>query len=289
MSSIPLGDAAALRPRVRRYRVVRLAIAAALAGAALAAFLTARASSQRPTPLLPAGSSGIVVIDVSGSVESATLDRVYGSLSRLATSNGRFGVVVFAGRAYEALPPNTPARELAPFARFFHPLPRRSLAAGTAPAQTPLSAFYPANPWRSGFDAGTEVSSGLDLARRLILADPRTHRAVWLVSDLADDPTDLGRVVWVARQYIASDIVLHLVALNPTRSDLRFFTRLLGPRGTIVAVGPSTRAHVGVGRRFPVSLALAAAAVALVLAAAERWSTPLRFGARPEREGTVST
>ena len=101
-SSIPLGDARALRRARNRSRVIRLALAAALAGAAVAAFLLARSSGLTPVPLLPPGSSGIIVLDLSASVENATLDRMYAGLRQLAATDDRFGLVVFSGRAYEA-------------------------------------------------------------------------------------------------------------------------------------------------------------------------------------------
>lgn len=281
--SIPLADAALLRRAGARSRAIRIALAAALATTAVLAFFAARSSSLTPTPLLPPGSSGIIALDASGSVEGATLDRVYTGLSQLANSSDRFGMVVFSARAYEALPPNTPARELKPLARFFRPIGRTSPG---GPAAAALAReIYPANPWQAGFDTGTEISQGLQLARSIVLAQRSTRRSVWLISDLADDSRDYGNVARVATSYVNDGIALNVIALNPSKEDKRFFDRLLGPRGTLITVKPSTSVRLRSTHPFPVWIVVAAAILALLLAANELWSSPLRWGAVGPAEG----
>jgi hypothetical protein len=278
--SIPLADLGSLAGAVRRTTALRLGLAALLAGAAIGAFFFARATNLQPTPLLPPGSSGIIVLDLSSSVEHGTLDRMYAGLTQLGTTRDRFGVVVFSARAYEALPPNTPARELAPFARFFRELPRSSVhfAPGAAP-QIPTAGLYPTNPWSNGFSGGTEISTGLALARTLIQSSPSTRPAVWLMSDLADDSPDRRVVERVAKSYIDLGIALHVVALNPSKADEAFFQRLLGPRGSLIEAKPSTRVRLATRYGFPLGLVCCALAVALLLTATELWSTPLGWGA----------
>ena len=112
----------------------------------------------------------------------------------------------------------------------------------------------------------------------MIIADQKTQRTVWLMSDLADDPQDIAKVARVARQYIASNIALDLIALNPSQQNLRFFRGLLGPRSRVVIAGTSHRAHVSGRPGVPLQLEIAVALSALALGAIEYWSRPLRWG-----------
>lgn len=286
--SIPLGDARSLEVAGKRARAIRVALAAGLIATAVAAFFAARARNLTPTPLLPPGSRGIIVLDLSSSVEHGTLDRMYAGLTQLGATNDRFGVVVFSSRAYEALPPNTPARELTPLARFFHELPEGSVPfAPGGPKIIPAAGLYPTNPWATGFSGGTEISTGLALARRLVVTNAVTRPSVWLMSDLADDPPDRGAVVRVARSYIDLGITLHVVALNPLKADERFFESLLGPRGTLIEAKPSTQVRLADKHAFPFWLAGAAVALSLLLAANELWSTPLTWGGARAVEGST--
>src|SRR5262249_9092955 len=63
--SIPLGDVRALSVAASRTRWARLALAAGLLACAAVAYMVARAPIQGPTPLLPPGSRGIIVLDLS--------------------------------------------------------------------------------------------------------------------------------------------------------------------------------------------------------------------------------
>jgi hypothetical protein len=278
-TAIPLGDAWVLDRARKRARAIRIAFALGLAGAAVGAFFAARARNLTPTPLLPPGSSGIIVLDLSSSVEHGTLDRMYAGLTQLGATNDRFGVVVFSARAYEALPPNTPASELAPFARFFHQLSNTTTAfAPGAPRVIPPTGLYPTNPWANGFSGGTEISTGLALARRIITTNAVTRPSVWLMSDLADDAPDRANVVRVAKSYINLGISLHVVALDPLKTDARFFERLLGARGSLIEAKPSTQVRLTSKYGFPAWLTGISLLIALLLAANELWSTPLTWG-----------
>jgi hypothetical protein len=280
---IPLGDAWTLHHAARRTRLVRIALALALVAVTIGTFFVSREKSLTPTPLLPPGSSGIIVLDLSSSVEHGTLDRMYAGLTQLGATKDRFGVVVFSARAYEALPPSTPARELAPFARFFRQLSSGAVHfAPGAPVVKPPAGFYPTNPWANGFSGGTEISTGLALARSLILSSNATRPSVWLMSDLADDAPDRRSVVRVARSYIDLGIALHVVALDPLKSDEEFFQRLIGPRGSLFEAKPSPQVRLHSSYGFPVGLVLAAIALAALLAANELWGTSMTFGHVPK-------
>jgi hypothetical protein len=286
ITAIPVGDAPALRGAALRTRAIRIALVVAMLGVAIAAFFLARARSLTPTPLLPQGSSGVIVLDMSSSVEHGTLERMYASLSQLGASNGRFGLVVFSARCYTALPPNTPARELAPLARFFRELSPKSVhfIPGAPPAIPPVG-LYPANPWANGFSGGTEISTGLALARRLVLSSAVDKPSVWLLSDLADDAADRRSVVRVAESYIKQGIALHVVALDPIKSDERFFADLLGPRGTLIQAKAPSQVRLQQAYGFPLGLACAVVVLALLLAANEIWSTPMAWSSTVLPEG----
>ena len=107
MTSIPLADAGALRPAATRTLLVRIALAATLAGLVVAAALVSRHPHTETIVTLPAHSSAIVVLDVSASISADTYSRIGATLSSLARSDGRYGLVVFSDQAYEALPPGT--------------------------------------------------------------------------------------------------------------------------------------------------------------------------------------
>ena len=71
------------------------------------AFLAVRDADVRHAPLVPSGTTGVVVLDLSASVYEA----VFGSrLQKTARQGERPGLVVFSDSAYEALPPGTPGR-----------------------------------------------------------------------------------------------------------------------------------------------------------------------------------
>jgi hypothetical protein len=285
-TSIPVGDAPALRGFGARTRLVCLVLAAALLGAVLAAILVAHAPTVGTTALLPPGSNGVIALDMSASAEHAKLDRIYAALTQLAHSGDRFGLVVFSSRAYEALPPNTPASELAAIARFFHPLAPGSLGYLPGWGQYKRDLVYPTNPWSAAFSFGTSISEGLDLARSILLEN-HVRRAVWLISDLADAPQDRPLVADSARSYVNSSIALHVIGIDPVASDRRFFERLLGPRGSIIEAKPSSKVRLVTKHAFPIGLVVAAMVTAILLAINELLSTPLRWG--PPRRAQETT
>jgi hypothetical protein len=266
-----------------------VALLAGIVGTAVAAFLASRAPILTPIPLLPPGSTGIIALDLSASVENGTLDRMYASLQQLALSRGRFGLVLFSNTAYEALPPNTPARELLPYARFFHKLPPRPRGSAQGGGRiVSARADYPTNPWASAFSFGTTISAGLDLSRSIILASHVNQPSVWLISDLADGPGDLPLVTRAAQSYAQLGIALHVIALDPSKADQRFFERLVGPGGTLTNARPLSQVRLRPKHGFPVGLAIAAALLAMLLAANELWSAPLRWGPRRVSGSVVS-
>jgi hypothetical protein len=257
VSTIPLADAPSLRDVARRTDVVRLVLAALLLALVGTLAVLGGHARVRTLHLLPPGSTAIVALDLSASVSEDTYARIGATLADLAASDGRYGLVVFSGTAYEALPPGTRAAELEPLVRYF------TLPEQKTPGFLPT---YPVNPWSRTFSAGTRISSGLELARRLAL-DTRLHRpGVILISDLSDDPADLRRVALTILAYRRDRIPLQIVGLNPVPADAEFFRRLLGPKTAISAARLPGETSVVSGRGgFPWVLAALAVAVAAAL------------------------
>jgi hypothetical protein len=269
--TLPLPDAASLRPAARRTTIVRLALALALVGLVLAAAQLGRERHVERASLLPADTSGILVLDVSASISTDTYDRIRATLESLSRGQTPFGLVVFSDVAYEALPPGTPASELAPFVRYFRV---REPKPGFAPQ-------LPTTPWSRAFTGGTKISAGLSVART-VLADNRTRRgAVLLVSDLSDDPKDTPRVAQEIVAYERTGIALRVVGLNPSLQDAALFRRLLGSEEAVIEARlPGEGELEGqsqVSSSFPTGLVAAACAVFLLLAANELWGARLSW------------
>jgi hypothetical protein len=276
-SSLPFADAPRFARIANSTRLMRLVLAAFLIAAMAGAFLVARPPERQPTPLLPPGSNGVIVLDLSASIEYGILDRIYAALTQLGSTRDRFGLIVFSNQAYEALPPETPATQLVPIAAFFHGTPTHapSPAAGRFFGRSRFS--YPANPWTVAFSSGTRISTGLKLARAVLARTADRRRSVWLVSDLADDSKDRAAVVAATRNLIRAGMTLHIVAVHPTAANRVFFARLLGPHGTILDVKPSGQVRLRSSRVFPLALVTISALLVLGLALNEVLSSPLRW------------
>ena len=267
MTSIPLADAQSLRPAARRTLAIRVAVAASLAGLIVAMIVVSRHSHTQTIVALPAHSSAIVVLDVSASISADTYSRIGATLSSLARSGGRYGLVVFSDQAYEALPPGTPASDLQPLVRYFT-LP---------PAHGGFAPTFPPNPWASTFSAGTKVSAGLELADRIAFQDKLRKPVVILVSDLDDDPADLPRLVTIMLALKRDHVPLRIVGLNPSVEDSILFKRLSGGapivRACLLEPGPELRNHTP----FPWTLVALAVLVALGIAVHELWGPRLEW------------
>ena len=272
MTSIPLADARVLHPAATRTLVVRVALAAALAGLVVAAVIVSRDPHTQTIVALPAHSSAIVVLDVSASISADTYSRIGGTVSSLTRSGGRYGLVVFSDQAYEALPPGTGAPDLAPLVRYFTLPPAR----GPGVAQT-----FPVNPWQRVFSGGTKISAGLELAHQIAFEDRLSKPIAILVSDLDDDPADLLRLQTIIAALKRDHIPLRIVGLNPSSQDVAFFKRLTGGapvvRAGTLQPGPQPRNHTP----FPWTLFTLALVAAVGLAAHELWGPRLEWRTKP--------
>jgi len=258
--AIALADTTPLGAAARRTAAIRIATAIALVGLAGAAILLGRHPQTHEVRLLPEGSNGIVVLDLSASISSDTYSRIGGTLGELAASRGRYGLIVFSDTAYEALPPGSPASALRPMVRFFKLPPQQR---GAAPS-------YPVNPWTKSFSAGTRISTGLELVRSILAADRRARPAVLLVSDLNDEPSDLPALTSLAFTFRRDRIPLKVVGLNPSPEDEQLFRRYIASSGSFSRAplaGARTRSSAGAS--FPVWLVAVALGLGLLLAVNE--------------------
>ena len=270
--SIALADSGSLSALARRTRVLRVALAAVIVVAAVAAVLLARGPRASAGPFVPPGTNTIVVLDVSQSVELYKLRLAYSTLSFLGHSNARVGLILTSNYAYEAVPPGASADTLLPIAKLFHPTKIRRYGFGR------VSFVLPPNPWKSAFSSGTEISSGLALARSVIAAERLRRPSVVLISDLLDDSNDLPNVTSEGKAYQRLGIPLRIVGLAPAYGDLQFFLKAAGPQGSLLQPKAPKRAAPQLRSGFPTALVVAAAFVAFLLGIDELLFAPLRWG-----------
>ena len=224
-SRVPLADAVAFRSHLRRGRILRVVLALALAAVAAASIAVAAGLRSVPASLAPPGTSGVLVVDVSSSITSDVYRQIEHTLHTAAASQERYGLVLFSDIAYEALPPGSPADELDPYRRFFSPV-TPELRPGS-PSPTAADLTFPTSPWATSLSGGTRISSGLGLALEVLQRDRLEGRSVILVSDLADDSSDLPALATVLGEYDRFRIPLRIVALSPSRQDRAVFQSLL--------------------------------------------------------------
>lgn len=268
MSSIPLADARALRRAAQVTFLVRGALAAAAVGLALVFLLVSRHPHAQSIVQLPTNADSVLVLDLSASISTDTFSRIGGTLAELSRSGRRIGLVVFSDQAYEALPPGTPAADLAPFVRYF------TLPAQQQPGFAPS---FPPNPWQATFTGGTRISTGMALAHAIAVTG-RPRATVVLISDLDDDPGDLAPLAGVLRAFRRDRIPVRIVGLDPSPPDVALFRRLLAPNTPIV--GAPTLARAPTSDRTPVPWTLVAltAAAASAVAARTLWAPRLTWG-----------
>ncbi len=217
---------------------------------------------------MPSDSTAIVVLDISASISTDTYSRIGSTLSSLANSRGRFGLVVFSDQAYEALPTGTAAANLAPLVRYFR-LPRQ-----TTPGFAPE---YPKNPWAENFSAGTKISAGLSLAQKIVFENKVRRPVVILISDLDDDPDDRSRLRRILIAYKRDGIPLRLVSLNATPAAIAF-VREYAPKTPVVQAGTLAPGPLPKNRTpLPWVLVGLGALAAVGLAANELWGPRLEW------------
>lgn len=255
-SAIPASEAVRLRPALRRTAVLRAALALALAGTLAWAFLTARGYDPRVAPLVPAGSTGMVVIDLSASVYEGAMEE---TLQKLSRAGEQAGLVVFSDVGYELLPPGTPGRELLPIIRYLKPV-------GS-------SGELPVNPWQD-FRAGTRISAGLETARDALLREGVRHGSIVLISDLDILPDEVQRTAAEIAELKRSGIDIRIVPLDPTPEKLMRIEALTSPSALLRAPGKAGEVRApeadSLREALPWTFAFPAALLVALLAVNER-------------------
>ena len=274
MRAVPVPGTRGLSRIATRTAVIRGVLAVALVALVLLAAAESRHPATRRPTALPVHSGDMIVLDLSASISSDTFSRIGETLRKLVATGGRYGLVVFSNVAYEALPPGTPSSALRPLIRYF-----------TVPTQqTPGTATaLPVNPWTLSFSSGTEISTGLDLAHRILVADHLARSRVVLISDLADDPEDIQRLNQVVVDEYGpgrGHTPLRVVALNAAPGDAAFFARIAGAAITNAAPSPAKPSPPPTipSGTLPMGLLVAILATIVILAVYGLWAARLRWG-----------
>lgn len=262
----------------RRTRWTRLALALGAVVLLLVAIWFARGANVRPTSYFATGRGGIVVLDLSTSVDRVKYQRIQRVLQTLSATGTRVGLVVFSDTAYEALPPGTRGEELRPLIRFFPTVrPPRTREEAEELARD----FGITTPWSGTFRGGTRISSGLREARLMIARDRIADPSVLLVSDLDDSTSDTTALTQELIRFEQEGIDLRVVPLFPNPEDRQLVGRISGPETFVLNRELLRNTEVEERQTlvgdFPYALVLAVAALLALLALNERVCTRLAW------------
>jgi hypothetical protein len=214
--ALPLADAPALWPFARRTRRLRLALGLVLLALFVVSLFAAFQLKTRPTSYFASGGKGIVLLDLSLSVDPRANATLATLLKTLADSDQRLGLVAFEEEAYELLPPGTRGDEIRPMLRFF--------GQGTP-------TFASETPWSRAFLGGTNIGRGLRTARQS--AQRTGSRSVLLVSDLEDSASDIPLLTDELTTYKRERLRLRVIPLFPAAKDLALFRSLAGTQAIV--------------------------------------------------------
>lgn len=282
---LPTSAAAELGREHRRTTLVRLGLAALALGLLVTAFLLSRDLHALPTSYFATGSGGVVVLDLSSSVDQQKAQRAQRVLRSLAETEGRVGLVVFSDTAYEMLPPDTRSEELRPLLRFFEAPPggfrrqgfgRRRSDPPTAPRQREES------PWSLSFRGGTKISTGLAEARSIIQREGNPALSVLLLSDLDNSGFDGSALLEEVNAYDREGLGLRVIPLFPAEEDRDFFERVVGRDAMVerpeLVRNTSVKENLTLIGSSPWALAGVAAVLLALLAVNERFGAKLAWG-----------
>ena len=120
---------------------------------------------------------------------------------------------------------------------------------------TPNAEGNVVDPWSDAFRAGTRISTALDLAHDMLVADDVKDGSILLVSDLETSPDDVPETAKVLRRIQRSGTPVRLLALAPSSDARTLFGGILGPAAfTPLVEGPVRTAEPpahGAGRCRP--------------------------------------
>ena len=267
-------DTASFRSTGRRTLALRVLFAGGAIVLLTAAVLSARELDPRDRGLLPTGTTGVVVMDLSLSILDDQSGVVRRTLQSLIDSDAPVGVVIFSDVPYELLPPGTPARELRPIIRLL----------------TPTASGKVVSPWTDTFRAGTRISTALQLAQDMLEGDRVENGSILLVSDLETSPDDVPETAKVLRSIKKSGTPVRLLALGPSSDARALFGGILGPEAfTPLAEGPVTQPEPPDARRRPLprTLLLLGLLFLVALAGHERYAGRLALPTLPRRKAVA--
>ena len=296
MSSFPLGRrggrlptsvTAELGRERRRTLVLRLGLALGALALLAAALLVSRDLKALPTSYFATGSGGVVVLDLSSSVDQQKAQRAQRVLRSLAETEGRVGLVVFSDSAYEMLPPDTRSEELRPLLRFFEAPPgagfgRPGFRRGRSDDRPTPDERPEESPWSLSFRGGTKISTGLAEARSIIRREGDPSLSVLLLSDLDNSGFDGSALLEEVSAYDREGIRLRVIPLFPAVEDRDFFERVVGKDSmlerTELVRNTSVKEELTLVGSSPWALVCVAAALLALLALNERVCARLAWG-----------
>jgi von Willebrand factor type A domain len=273
-TAVDTHDVGSFRGVGRRTLALRVLLAGGAIVLLAAAVLSARELDPRDRGLLPTGTTGVVVMDLSLSILDDSSGVVRKTLQSLVDSDAPVGVVVFSDVAYELMPPGTPSRELKPIIRLL----------------TPNAQGKVVSPWSDTFRAGTRISTALQLAHDMLEGDRVQDGSILLVSDLETAPDDVPETARVLRSIKRSGTPVRLLALGPSSDARTLFGGILGPEAfTPLVDGPVVEAEPPDARRRPLPRALLVLGLLFLvaLAAHERYAGRLALPPSPRRKAVA--
>jgi hypothetical protein len=272
-AGLPTSAVRELGRATTRTLLLRAALVGAAVALAAAVLTSATSLGARPTSYFASGGGGVIVLDLSTSVEPRKYQRIQRFLRSLSESSARVGLVVFSDVAYEMFPPGTRASELRALLPFFEPPAQPGDGnpfggRGGAGRQLPRT-FGRSSPWTATFRGGTRISHGLVEARRVIDRDG-VDPTVVLVSDLDDSTLDTEALTQELIRYEAEGIDLRVIPLFAFGEDRELFERLVGEEAFVqndeLLRNSRIEERQTLVEAFPVVLVLAAAALLALLA-----------------------
>jgi hypothetical protein len=258
---IPFGDHDRIAWPARRALISAVVLGLMILVLVFVAIGSAGSGGLERVGFVDPNAATVVVLDGSFSI-SGLSGRIAGNaVRRIASTNRPVGLVAFSDAAYQLLPLGTPGRELFPYVRFFRP------------SRTNTADPFGSNPLVA-LRGGTQISTGLDLARDVLDRAGVARGTIVLISDLEDSQEDLPRVETSIAELRRRSIDLRIVPLLPSAPARGRFEALAG-RGAFVSID-RLRGRVPSGRDSlleeptPWLFLVVAGALVVLLAANER-------------------
>lgn len=200
------------RSTARKTAVFRVLLVAMLIpyAVATALFLPRDVAEERISEQLPNASSGLFVVDVSGSISERNKTLIRDLFQEAADRKLHVGLILFAGDSYVLWGPNVPAEEVTEkMATFFD--------ASSGKVSTPTSSV-----WNIG--GGTEMIEGMldAVAMRSMLIERGAESVpIILVSDLQDFQQSRRDTLRLLGELKLAGEEVYVVDLNATRASYR--------------------------------------------------------------------